>query len=170
MSDEIINRVAKSSLQSINLDDWMPGEHDMVSLDISRFLENQIVFREKYFREQVNRFDFSEFNGKYVNITNHQDAIVPLWAYMILSAHLQNAQWVGSCSENEWHNEIIRRIIAKKDMSEYQNKPVIVKGCGKYDFSPEVYLLITRKLLPVAKSVMYGEACSSVPVFKKSSV
>ncbi len=170
MSDKIINRVAKSSLQQIHLDEWMPDEHDVVSLDISEFLENQIVFREKYFREQINNFDFSGFTGKYVNITNHQEAIVPLWAYMILSAHLQHAQWVGSCAENESHNEIIRSVILKKDMSEYQNKPVIVKGCGKYDFSPEVYLLITRKLLPVAKSVMYGEACSSVPVFKKSSV
>jgi hypothetical protein len=167
MADEIVNRVAKSSLQQVDLDAWMPNENDIVTLDINAFLVDNILFTEKYFRETVEKFEFSVFNEKYVCITNHVEAIVPLWAYMILATKLQNAHWYGFTNKNDVHNEIIAYIISKKDLSEYKDKPVIVKGCGKYEFSPNIYMLITKRLAPIAKSVMYGEACSSVPVYKK---
>ena len=166
MTDEIVNRVAKSSLMQIDLDAWMPAENDILSIDINEFLVDGILFKEQFFRDKVKEFDFSGYTNKYVYITNVVDAIVPLWAYMILSEKLKSAQWTGYASANKVHNSIIEHIILNKDLSEFKGKPVIVKGCGKYEFSPGVYLLITRRLVGVAKSVMYGEACSSVPVFK----
>ena len=166
MTDEIVNRVAKSALQQIDLDRWMPQEIEILSLDIKCFLVDEIVFKERDFREKVKEFDFSKYDNKYVYITNISEAIVPLWAYMILSEKLKNAAWAEFDSAQGVHNSIIKHIILNKDLSEFRDKPVIVKGCGKYEFSPGVYMLLTRRLVGIAKSVMYGEACSSVPVYK----
>tara|TARA_B100000674_G_scaffold44090_1_gene30484 strand:- start:207 stop:719 length:513 start_codon:yes stop_codon:yes gene_type:complete len=167
MTDEIVNRVAKSSLQQVDLDAWMPKDDEIVALDMNLFLVDNILFMEKHFRESVEKHDFTVYNDKYVYVTNHVEAIVPLWAYMILSTKLKNARWSGFANSDSVHNAIIEHIILNKDLSEYKGKPVIVKGCGKYAFSPNVYMLVTKRLMTVAKSVMYGEACSSVPVYKQ---
>ena len=116
MTDEIVNRVAKSSLQQVDLDAWMPKDDEIVALDMNLFLVDNILFMEKHFRESVEKHDFTVYNDKYVYVTNHVEAIVPLWAYMILSTKLKNARWSGFANSDSVHNAIIEHIILNKDL------------------------------------------------------
>ncbi|MEM7186409.1 MAG: DUF2480 family protein [Bacteroidota bacterium] len=165
--DEIVNRVANSKLQVIDLEEMYPDGARM-ALDISQWLYEGIILREKEFRTHLETFDWSVFRNAYVAIHCSTDAIVPAWAYMLVSVHLNRESQmsvVGSLEELE--TLVFSEMISNLDITSYQDMPVIVKGCANKPIPENAYLLLARKLQPVAKSIMYGEACSSVPLYKK---
>lgn len=167
MAEEIINRVANSKLITIDLEDFYP-KGDRILFDISQWLIEGIVLRERDFREKANLHDWSRYSGYYVALHCSTDAIVPGWAYLLISLHLApfaTKTTVGSLEDLE--SILYSEIIQNLDVSEYTDKPVIIKGCAHKPIPQNAYVLLAQKLQPIARSIMYGEACSSVPLYKK---
>ncbi len=166
-TEEIINRVAQSKLVTFDLEDYYPaGRREL--LDIKDWLFEGIVLREKEFRNFVAEYNWEQYQDTYVAVTCSTDAIIPGWAYMLIMTKLQpHAKLVVIGDFENLETSIYQSIIDRIDVSEFEDKPVIIKGCSKKPVPPNAYLWITAKLQTVAKSVMYGEACSSVPLFKK---
>ncbi|RLD29879.1 MAG: hypothetical protein DRI75_01855 [Bacteroidetes bacterium] len=168
MQKEIINRVANSKLITINLEDYYPeGKRSL--FDIKDWLFEGLVLREKDFRQKVKAHDWSQYRDNYISLTCSTDAIIPSWAYMLLTTYLTpfvKKVFVGNLETLE--TSIYQDIITNLDVSEYKDKPVIIKGCTNKPVPKNAYILLTSKLMPVAKSIMFGEACSSVPLYKKS--
>ena len=167
MSEEIINRVANSKLVTIDLEDFYP-KGERILFDISQWLLEGIVLREKDFREKANAHDWSLYKDCFVALHCSTDAIVPGWAYLLLSLHLApftSKVTVGSLEDLE--NVLFTEIIQQTDFLEYEDKPIIIKGCARKPIPENAYVLLAQKLQPIAKSIMYGEACSSVPLFKR---
>src|SRR5690606_33265427 len=135
---------------------------------ISHWLQEGIVLREKEFRKKAKEHDWNQYQDKYVALFCSTDAIVPGWAYLLVSLHLTPfAKKVTVGSLEELESILFTELLQNIDFSEYQNKPVIIKGCAHKPIPQNAYVLLAQKLQPVAKSIMYGEACSSVPLFKK---
>jgi hypothetical protein len=167
MSKEIINRVTQSQLITIDLEDYYP-DGDRVVLDINQWLYNGLVLREKEFRASISENDWSVYQDKYVAVQCSTDAIIPGWAFMLVASKLQSiAKKVVQGTLEQLETSIYQTIIENLDISTFKDKPVIIKGCGNKPVPQNAYLWITAKLLPIAKSVMYGEACSAVPIYKK---
>ncbi|MDG1730996.1 MAG: DUF2480 family protein [Algibacter sp.] len=167
MKDEIINRVASSKLVTIDLEDFYP-EGKRVLFDIKDWLFEGFVLREKDFRTQVNEFNWNQYQDNYIALTCSTDAIIPGWAYMLLSIHLEPyAKKVIVGNLDNLETSIYQDIISHLDISEFQDKPIIIKGCSNKPVPQNAYIMLSNKLKAVAKSIMYGEACSSVPLFKK---
>lgn len=167
MQEEIINRVAQSKLETFNLEDYYPAGQ-RVLFDIKDWLLEGFILKEKDFRELAKNHNWEQYQGSYVALTCSTDAIVPGWAYMLLTTYLStyaNKILVGSLEQLE--TVIYQEIIQNLELSEYKDKPVIIKGCSKKPVPQNAYIMITERLLPIAKSIMYGEACSSVPLFKR---
>ncbi len=167
MSSEITNRVANSKLVTFDLEDFYP-KGDRVLFDIREWLLEGLVLREKTFREKANEYNWSSHKDAYVALTCSTEAIIPAWAYMLLATYLQpfaKKVVVGDLDtlETILYTEIIQSI----DVSQLQDKPVIIKGCSQKPVPENAYLLLIRKLQPIVKSLMYGEACSSVPLYKR---
>jgi len=168
LKKEIINRVANSKLATIDLEDFYP-EGQRLSLDISQWLFEGIVLREKDFRIAINAHDWSLYKDGFVYIHCSTDAIIPGWAFMLVSLRLNEVSRkavVGS--QNDLETLIFSEIISEMDLSEYIDRPVIIKGCSHKPIPENAYVLLAQKLQSIAKSILYGEACSSVPLFKKS--
>jgi hypothetical protein len=167
MSEEIINRVAQSALVTLNLELLLhPGER--VVYDIKDNLFQGLILREKDFRAFVKDHDWAQYEGKNVAITCSVDAIVPTWAYMLLASKLQNyANYYVFGDLEALEQALMQEAIAKVDMEEYRDAKVVVKGCGSIPVPTYAYVEVMRKLLPVAASIMYGEPCSTVPLYKK---
>lgn len=164
---EIVNRVANSKLVTIDLEDFYPLG-DRVSFDISQWLLEGIVLREKDFRESVKNHDWSQYKDKYVALNCSTNAIVPGWAYMLVSLHLAPyALKVTVGSLDNLESILFSEILQNFDVSKYANQPVIIKGCANKPIPQNAYVLLAQKLQAVAKSIMYGEACSSVPLYKR---
>lgn len=167
MKEEIVNRVANSVLVTLDLEDFYP-EEKRATIDISQWLFEGIVLREKDFREALKNQDWSQYRDCYVALYCSTDAIIPGWAYILVSLELSNfakKTVVGSLEtlESILYSEIIRSL----DLQPYINKPVIIKGCAHKPIPQNAFVLLAQRLQPIAKSIMYGEACSSVPLFKK---
>jgi hypothetical protein len=166
MPQEIINRVANSKLMTIDLEDFYP-KGNRVRIDLKDWLEEGLVLREKGFREAVNNYNWNQFKETYVSLHCSSEAIIPAWAYMLLATKLSpicKKVLVGSLETLE--SMLFQELLNDFDVVPYTNKPVIVKGCAHLPIPQNAYLLLIEKLQPVAKSLMYGEACSSVPLFK----
>lgn len=167
MAEEIINRVANSKLKTIDLEDFYP-EGKRVRLDIKDWLMEGLVLREKDFRLHVSQHDWSQYQGCYVALFCSTDAIVPDWAYMLISLQLQDyAKLVVMGNLEQLESILFTQIIANMDTSAYKDLPVIIKGCSNKPVPNNALVLLTQKLKPVAKSIMFGEACSFVPLFKR---
>ena len=167
MSDEIINRVANSKLVTIDLEDYYPDGKRML-LDIEDWLLEGLVLREKDFREQASEHNWEQYKNSFVALYCSTDAIVPAWAYMLLSTYLEPYAIKTVIGDlNTLETSIYQDIISELDVSEFQDKPLIVKGCSNKPIPDNAYIQLTTKLKPIAKSIMYGEACSSVPLYKK---
>mgnify|MGYP000200456122 CR=1 FL=1 len=167
MAEDIVNRVANSKLITLDLEDYYPNG-ERVLLDISNWLYEGIVLREKEFRVSVKQHNWSQYQDKYVAISCSTNAIIPAWAYMLIAVELQpfsRQTVVGNLETLE--TVIYQKIITDLDVSEFVDKPVIIKGCSKKLVPLNAYNLISSKLKPVAKSIMFGEACSNVPLFKR---
>jgi hypothetical protein len=167
MREEIINRVAGSKLRNFDLEDYYaPGTRSQI--DISQWLLEGLVLVESRFRESVKTTDFSIYQDHHVALHCSTDAIIPPWAWMLLQSELSGvATTVAYGSLEDLETLLYKDIITNLDVSAFENLPVIVKGCSKKPVPVSAYMMITEKLQQVASSVMYGEACSSVPVSKK---
>lgn len=167
MEEEIINRVANSVLQVFDLEDYYP-EGERMGVDISGWLWEGFVLREKEFRDALKNHNWEQYSGKYIALFCSTDAIVPAWAYMLITTYLQPvAKKIVQGRVEEINIQLYQDIINSLDVTEYEGKPVIIKGCSRKPVPQEAYVMATQKLMPVAKSIMFGEACSSVPLFKK---
>jgi hypothetical protein len=167
LKDEIVNRVANSKLVTIDLEDYYP-KGQRVLFDIKDWLYEGFVLREKDFRAQVSEFDWNQYQGSYVALTCSSDAIIPGWAYMLLSIQLESVAKKVVIGDLELlETSIYQDIINNLDVSAYADKPIIIKGCSNKPVPQNAYIMLSNKLKPLAKSIMYGEACSSVPLFKK---
>ncbi|MBI35162.1 MAG: hypothetical protein CMP67_07350 [Flavobacteriales bacterium] len=162
----IENKVEKSGLITIDLVDLIPSGSQYL-VDLKDFMHEGIILREKDFRTQLKNKDWSEYQDGFVAVTNSSEGIVPLWAYMLISSALQPfASLVIRGNIAHLKGALLRRSIEALNSADYQNKRVIIKGCGKETIPESAYITITQKLQPVVKSLMFGEACSTVPVFK----
>lgn len=166
--EEIVNRVAKSPLVSIDLDEYM-HKGDKCLFDIKEILFEGIILKEKDFRDFLKTNDWSQFKDKNVGLVCTADAIVPIWAYMLLSSSLKDyANLVTVGNDSEIEKALIDQAIDKclKDQ-DLENAKVVIKGCGDVENKEYAYTAITNKLLSKVSSLMYGEPCSTVPIFKK---
>jgi hypothetical protein len=167
MADEIINRVAQSKLVVIDLEDFYPSGK-RVLFDIKDWLYEGFVLREKDFRKEVSEHDWSQYQDQYVALSCSTDAIVPAWAYMLITIELASYSKKTVIGDlNTLETSIYQTIINNLELDTYQDKPVIIKGCSNKPVPDNAYIMLSETLKPVAKSIMYGEACSSVPLFKK---
>lgn len=167
MSGEIINRVANSKLITLDLEDYYPAG-ERVILDISDWLYEGIILKEKDFRESVKQHDWSKYSNNYVAVICSSDAIIPSWAYLLISTSLTpyaKKFVIGDLDLLE--NIIFQEVIATISLDQFEGAPVIIKGCSEKNIPNSAYAQLTQRLVPVVKSLMFGEACSSVPLFKK---
>ncbi len=167
MAGEIVNRVAQSTLITFNLEElYVPGERKLI--DISQWLDQGFILREKSFRESVKNHNYLPYQDTLVALTCSTDAIVPAWAYMLVATTLNAyARKVVQGNLETLETILFTEEISKIDITPYKNVPVIVKGCSNKPVPQNAYLLLIEKLQPVARSLMFGEACSAVPLFKK---
>ena len=167
MAEEIINRVANSKLKVIDLEDYYP-EGNRIAFDIKDWLLEGLVLREKEFRQYVSEHNWSQYQDSYVALHCSTDAIVPDWAYMLISVQLEDISKLTVIGSLEHLESILyTSIIAELDVSEYKDMPVIIKGCSNKPVPSNALVLLSQKLKPIAKSIMFGEACSSVPLYKR---
>jgi hypothetical protein len=167
MAEEIENKVAQSALVNFNLEDhYTDGERSVI--DISKYLDEGIVLREKLFRDQLINEDWSIYQGHYIALTCSTDAIIPTWAYMLISSHLEGVARKVVFGELETLETVLfEEALHDLDLEKYRDKPVIVNGCGDKPVPEAAYVKLTSILKPVVKSLMFGEACSTVPIFKR---
>jgi hypothetical protein len=168
MSDVIVNKVAESGLVEINLEDYYPAVPIAV-FDLKDYLYMGLILKEKDFREALKNVDWSQYKDKYVAVTCSADAIVPVWAYMLVATYLQPvAKDVIHGDESFLHKTIFLKNIEHIAAADFIDKRVVVKGCGELPVGEFAYLAITKLLRPYAKSIMYGEPCSTVPIYKQA--
>lgn len=167
MSDKIVNRVAQSSLMILDLEEIRPdGERFLI--DIKEWLYEGLVLREKEFRASVEAHDWSHYKDSFVALSCSTNAIIPVWAYMLITTRLSPyARYIVQGDMDLLENIIFAGELDQLDLSPYTNKPTLIKGCSKVAVPANAYLMATKKLEKVAKSIMYGEACSAVPLFKR---
>ena len=167
MSEPITNKVADSGLITLDLEKYYPrGEN--ILFDLKEYLFMEMILKEKDFREALKKADWTKYMDKNVAITCSVDAIIPVWAYMLVVSYLQPvAREIIMGTEQELNKTIFLKNLAEIDVKEFADKKVVIKGCGETPIPDYVYMEITKILRPVVKSIMYGEPCSTVPVFKK---
>ncbi len=167
MKEEIINKVANSKLKTIDLEEFYPSGQRIV-FDITSWLYEGLILREKDFREKVKNHNWQQYENNYVALTCSSEAIIPSWAYLLLTTSLGGVAKkivVGDLVLLE--TVIFQEIINNLEVSEYENAPVIIKGCTNKPIPQSAYTLLISKLQTTARSIMFGEACSTVPLFKK---
>ncbi len=167
MESTIINKVAESAITSIDLEEYYPKGETAV-FDLKNHLFMELILKEKDFRAALQSFNWEQFQGKNVAITCSADAIIPVWAYMLVAVNLQPvAKEVVFGEEKNVLQTLLLKNVSQIKGEEYTDKRVVIKGCGDVDIPEAVYVEITNKLRPFVKSIMYGEPCSTVPVYKR---
>ena len=168
MQDEIVNKVANSVLAVFDLEDYyLAGER--AQLDISQWLHEGILLKEKDFRAALLSHDWSQHQNQYVAVYCSPDVIIPAWAAILVTSHLiPFAKKIVFGTLEDLETALYQETLPKLDYAQYDNKPIILKGCSKKLVPRSAYLLAIQHLQPVAKSIMYGEACSAVPLYKKN--
>lgn len=167
MEGEIINRVANSKLKVFDLEDYYPSE-PIELIDISQWLHEGFILREKEFRAALSEEDWTKYAGKIIGIHCSMDAIIPTWAMMLVSSYLvPYVAYVFQGGVQEVLHAYYLTKLEHLDYTVYRDLPVIIKGCAKKPVPEQFYVVALAKLTPHAKSVMFGEACSAVPIFKK---
>lgn len=168
ISMEPINRVANSGLISIDPAEWLPKTEN-VGFDIAQCLYMGLILKEKDFRQFIKEHNWEAYQHKAVALYCSADAIVPTWAYMLLASALKPyAADVVFGTPQTLETLQLEKALAHFDVETYRDKRVVIKGCGDVEVSPAAYVLLTTKLAPVVKSIMFGEPCSTVPILKNS--
>ncbi|WP_220264066.1 MULTISPECIES: DUF2480 family protein [Apibacter] len=168
--DEIINKVEKSGLITLDLEDFYPKEPRML-FDLKDYLYEGLVLREKEFRENLSKLDWKMYENAYVAVTCTSDAIVPSWSYLLIANYLTGvAKLISFGTLEDLERDIFTEIIDKMDVDNYNDKKIIIKGCSRKPVPQNAYLQLIQKLKPIASSLMFGEACSTVPIFKKKKL
>jgi len=166
MNDVIVNKVAESGIITIDLESFYPGEEIKV-FDLKFWLFRELILKEKDFREALKNADWETYRDKYVALTNTADAIIPMWAYMLVTSYLQPvAKEIIFGNEQTLKETLLLRKIQQIEESDYAGKRIVIKGCGDLAIPEAAYVAVTNKLKPVVKSLMFGEACSTVPIYK----
>ena len=164
--EEIINKVAASSLEVFDLEDYYPAGH-RTQIDIAQWLIEGFLLKEKDFREHLKNHDWSQYQDHYVAINCSTDAIVPAWASILVAVQLAPfAKKIVNGSIEDLNAALYEALLSDLDYSQYNNKATIIKGCSKKPVPTRAYILAAQYLQPFARSIMYGEACSAVPLYK----
>lgn len=164
---EIVNKVKLSKLETIDLEKLVSGIK-IIELDLKEFLFQGLILKESEFREKLEQHDWTQYTGNYLSVTCSTDAIIPKWAYMLIVCYASShAEEIFFGSNSEALNEIFKNKIDEADWEKFRDKFVLLKGCSKIDVPAQIYMYATGKLLKIVKKLMYGEACSNVPVFRK---
>lgn len=167
MAGEFVNKVAESGLISFDLEEYYPKEPIKV-FDLKGYLFMELILKEKDFRAALQTTDWESFRDANVAITCSADAIIPMWAYMLVASYLQPiAANVVFGDEKKLIASLLLKNLDAVNGEEYTDKRVVVKGCGDVEIPETAYVEITNKLRPFVKSIMYGEPCSTVPIYKK---
>ena len=167
MEGEIVNRVAKSPLLTLDLEEFYP-KGGRFGIDLSQWLEEGLILREQPFRDSLKAHDWESYREGYVYLYCSTDAIVPAWAYMLIGSHLKGiAREVVVGSRELLETLLFRKGLKTMDLEAYRGRPVIIKGCSNLPVPSSAYVWALQRVQEVARSVMYGEACSAVPLFKK---
>jgi hypothetical protein len=167
MSEPFVNKVAESGLVTLDLEKYYPKQPTAV-FDLKDHLFMGMILKEKDFREALKNLDWSVYQNKAVAVTCSADAIIPVWAWMLVATQLEPlASTIVMGTEKELHKALYLENIAAINTADFEDKRVVIKGCGETPIDDYVYMEITKRLRPVVKSIMYGEPCSTVPVYKK---
>lgn len=170
MSDEIINKVANSGLITIDLEELYP-QGERILFDIKPLLFQELILKEKDFRDFIKQHDWSQYQDKFVAITCTADAIVPTWAYMLVSIALESyAKKIVFGSLDTLESILFNDALSSITYSDYKDKRVVIKGCSSLPVPINAYVALVKGLKPFAKSIMYGEPCSTVPLYKASAI
>lgn len=165
----MVNRVANSGLVTIDLETFYP-EGDLVAFDLKDYLFHGLILKEKDFRDALKDHDWSQYDGKNLAVFCSTDAIIPMWAYMLVASYAApHVRDVFQGRPEQFTEFAFLKKLATLDLSDYAGKRLVIKGCGDKPVPPFAYLEITRLLQPVARSIMFGEPCSTVPVYKKKA-
>lgn len=163
----LVNRVAASGIITLNLEDFFP-KGEIATFDLKDYLFMEMILKEKDFREALKNHDWAQYEGKNLIVFCSADAIIPMWAYMLVTVYAAPfAAGIFQGTAEEFYKLKFQEALAKLDAASYEDKRIVVKGCGDKPVPPSAYVELTRKLHPYAKSIMYGEPCSTVPIYKK---
>ena len=167
MDKPLVNRVAQSSLKTINLEDYFPTG-DIESFDLKDYLYMELILKEKDFRAALTEHDWSQYQGKNLAVQCSTDAIIPVWAWMLVVTKAEpfcDQVYMGDAEAFIRHSYV--KELSKLELDSYTDQRVVIKGCSEKPVPPSAYLELTKLLRPYAKSIMYGEPCSTVPIYKK---
>ncbi|MFK5958299.1 MAG: DUF2480 family protein [Lutibacter sp.] len=167
MPDKIVNRVANSQLKTVDLEEFYPRGTRTI-IDLKKWLFQELILKETEFRAHLKNHNWSQYKNHYIALTCSSDAIIPSWAFMLISTYLTPISKkiiVGNL--NDLETSLFQEIISQINIEEYKGKSIIIKGCANKPITQTSYIQLIEKLQPIAKSIMFGEACSTVPLFKK---
>ncbi|GAB4452718.1 MAG: DUF2480 family protein [Bacteroidia bacterium] len=168
MEDTIINKVALSPLITIDLKDFYPNDNEYMLFDIADYLYERLILKEKDFRQALQSLDIEKYQDKYVGIYCSEDVIIPQWSYLLIVTRLHPlAKNIFFGNKENIIQKIILDKIKNLDINLYKDKPIVIKGCSDVKIEIEAYITLVNQLMKVAKSIMYGEPCSTVPLFKR---
>lgn len=170
MADILVNRVANSGLVTLKLEDYYPT-NEIIHFDLKDYLFQGLILKEKDFRTALKEYDWSSLNETTLLVYCSTDAIIPVWAYMLVASYAAKfTDKVYQLSETEYLKKHFSDMIASIDISEYEGQKMVIKGCSDKPVPPSAYLDIMTRLEGIAQSVMYGEPCSTVPVYKRPKI
>lgn len=170
MEKPLVNKVANSGIITINLEDFFPKE-ELVVFDIKDYLFRELILKEKDFRSSLKEYDWEGLKGKILLIYCSSDAIIPVWAYMLVASYAgPYVSVIFQGSKTEFLKSHYNSAIQNLDIYNYTNQRIVIKGCSNKPVPPSAYADLTAKLQPTVRSIMYGEPCSTVPIFKRKIV
>ena len=163
----LVNKVAQSGLITIKLEEYLPTE-PVVAFDLKDYLFMELILKEKDFREALKAHDWEQYRGINLVVFCSADAVIPTWAYMLVASHAEPyAKRVFEGTPGEFYKVAILKALDQLDPAVFQDQRIVVKGCGDKPVPPAAYMELTRRLQPYAQSIMFGEPCSTVPIFKR---
>ncbi|HUR30060.1 MAG TPA: DUF2480 family protein [Saprospiraceae bacterium] len=169
MSEALVNRIANSGLITLRPEEWAPSTQPS-AIDLKDFLFKGLILKEQEFREMMKQHDWKQYSGTTLCVFCSADAIVPSWSYMLIASNASPfVKEIFFGTPQQWTSSLLLAHINGMDINEFKDQRVIIKGCSDdVEIGPEIYVALTNKLVPVVKSLMFGEPCSTVPVFKRS--
>lgn len=169
MDKPLVNRVANSGIITINLEDYFP-KAELVVFDIKDFLFKGLILREKDFRAALKEYDWESLKGKILFYYCSSDAIIPVWAYMLIASYANHyASQMYQGTQDEFLKTHYTGVIEHLQIDDYENQRIVIKGCSSKPVPPSAYADLTAKLQPIVRSIMYGEPCSTVPIYKRKA-